>query len=339
MATNKNAFTRYRILDNCFSNPGKRYQVKDLIQECDKVLLEKYPESNGISRRQIYDDITFLESSEGCSIDLTKERDGRNVYYRYSNPNFSIFNNPLNKMEMDHLQAAISILSQFEGLPQFDWVQEILQKLKHGIETGSEQKEKISFDSNRYLKGIDHIGKLYNAIQYKQVLQISYLPYNSSLPINYFIHPYFLKQYNNRWFLFGYNSEKGKSDWNLALDRMVSIKEAAGEFHINQEIDWSEYFEDIIGVTKPENGQIENVKLHFYGISGKYIESKPIHGSQRSRWIDDYVLEVDLQLIFNYEFEKFILSNGESVKVICPENLIDTIKKRLESASKLYQSK
>ena len=77
MATNKNAFIRYPVLDNCFSNPGKRYQVKDLIQECDKVLSEIDPESSGISRRQLYDDIVFLESPEGCSIELIKERDGK----------------------------------------------------------------------------------------------------------------------------------------------------------------------------------------------------------------------------------------------------------------------
>jgi predicted DNA-binding transcriptional regulator YafY len=337
MSTNKNAFTRYRILDNCFSNPGKRYQIKNLVQECDKVLLEKYPKSNGISRRQIYDDIAFLESAEGCSVELTKERDGRNVYYRYSDPNYSIFNNPLNKMEMDQLKLAISILSNFEGMPQFDWVQEILRKLRHGKEPDNDQDEKISFDRNQYLKGIEYIGRLYNAIQNNQVLKVSYHPYKEASPTQVIIHPYYLKQYNNRWFLFGYNPEKGKSDWNLALDRIISIKEATEEFHFNLEIDWKEYFEDIIGVTKPENGTVEEIQLHFYGLTGKYVESKPIHGSQKSKWIAHNVLEVKLQLIPNFEFEKLLLSYGEGVKVIKPEGLIRKVKDSLKKSINLYQ--
>jgi len=337
MSTNKNAFIRYRVLDNCFSNPGKRYKIKDLIQECDNVLMEKDPESNGISRRQIYDDIAFLESTEGCSIELTKVRDGRNVYYRYSDPKYSIFNNPLNKMEMNQLQSAISILSNFAGMPQFDWVQEIFQKLKHGNETSSEKNEIISFDNNQYLKGMEYIGQLYNSIQNNQVLNVCYHPYKEVSPTTIIIHPYYLKQYNNRWFLFGYNPNNGKSDWNLALDRIISINESTEDFHFNREIDWNEYFEDIIGVTKPEDGKVEDIKLNFYGLTGKYVESKPIHGSQKSKWLDHNVLEVKLQLIPNYEFERLLLSYGEGVKVIKHEILIRKIKDSLEKAINLYQ--
>jgi hypothetical protein len=50
MATNKNALIRYKILDNCFRNIGKKYFIDDLIEECDKMLLEIDPASNGISR-------------------------------------------------------------------------------------------------------------------------------------------------------------------------------------------------------------------------------------------------------------------------------------------------
>ena len=38
MATTKNAFIRYKVLDNCFRNPGKRYFIDDLIEECNKAL-------------------------------------------------------------------------------------------------------------------------------------------------------------------------------------------------------------------------------------------------------------------------------------------------------------
>ena len=77
MATNKNALIRYKVLDNCFRNPGRRYFIEDLITECERVLLELDPESNGISRRQIFEDISFMESKEGWSIDLSKNRIGK----------------------------------------------------------------------------------------------------------------------------------------------------------------------------------------------------------------------------------------------------------------------
>ena len=53
MATNKNALIRYKVLDNCFRNPGKRYFINDLIEECESVLLEIDPESKMVSRAKI----------------------------------------------------------------------------------------------------------------------------------------------------------------------------------------------------------------------------------------------------------------------------------------------
>ena len=318
MATNKNASIRYKILDTCFRNPGRNYFIEDLINACDDVLSEIDPNSKGISRRQIFDDISFMESSEGWSIDLIRTRFIRRVSYRYSDLSFSINNMPLNELEINHIRSAMNILSQFEGMPQFEWIHEILPKLKQGIETDKNLPEVISFDSNLYLKGIEHLGELYNAITYKKILIINYQPFSAEFPSEITIHPYYLKQFNNRWFLFGYNPAYEKSDWNMALDRMISIKEIPGNYQSNNSIDWNEYFEDIIGVTKPNDALVENIKLHFYGLTGKYIESKPIHGSQRSRWIDESTLEVDLQLIINQEFERFVLSYGEHIEVIQP---------------------
>lgn len=335
MATNKYALIRYKVLDNCFRNTGKRYFIDDLIAECEKVLIEIDAESNGISRRQIFDDITFMESKEGWGVELNRLRDGKKVYYRYTDTSFSINNMPLNEMEINQLRSAVDILSQFKGMPQFGWINELVPKLKQGIALEYESTTIMEFDSNEYLKGIEHLGVLYNAIFYKKALSVYYQPFENDEPFEITIHPYFLKQYNNRWFLFGYNPENEKYDWNLAIDRIVSVQEKKGKYQKNNKINWLEYFEDIIGVTKPAEAPLETVVLHFYGKTGKYMESKPLHGSQKSKWIDEQTLEVNLQLIINYELERLILSYADTVKVIVPSSLSQLIRNRLKSALKI----
>ena len=333
MSTNKNALIRYKVLDKCFRNPGKRYFINDLILECEKVLLDIDSDSNGISRRQIFDDIAFMESKEGWEIELNKNRDGKRVYYRYTNTSFSINNMPLNEVEVNQLKDALVILSQFKGMPQFEWVNELVPKLQQGIASDEVSDTIIEFDSNQYLKGIEHLGPLHNAIFYKKALNISYQPFENDTPFDVVIHPYFLKQYNNRWF----NQENGKYDWNLALDRIVSIEETNIDYHKNTVIDWNEYFEDIIGVTKPSNAEIENVVLHFNSKTGNYIQTKPLHGSQKSKWLNNNTLQVTLQIIINYELERLILSYADSVVIIQPLSLNQAIKNRLYDA--LYQYK
>lgn len=336
MGINKNALIRYKILDNCFRNTGRKYFIDDLIAECESVLQEMDPNSNGISRRQIFDDISFMESKEGWSIELLRLRDWKKVYYRYENAEFSINNMPLNEIEINQLKTAVNILSQFKGMPQFEWINELVPKLQQGISNEEEYPIIMDFDSNQYLKGIEHLGPLYNAIFYKKALSISYQPFENEEAFYVTIHPYFLKQYNNRWFLFGYNPENNKYDWNLAIDRIVSLKETKDRYHKNKTIDWQEYFEDIIGVTKPVGSKPEKVVLNFFERTGKYMETKPIHGSQKSRWIKPAVLEVTLNLIINYEFERLIISYADSVKVIEPESLAIKISNKHKKAFSNY---
>jgi predicted DNA-binding transcriptional regulator YafY len=332
MPINKHALVRYKILDRCFRNPGKKFFIEDLIAECDRILLQMDPNSKGISRRQIFEDIAFMESEEGWSIDLIRHREVKRCFYRYAETSFSINNMPLNDVEIHQLNAAIDILTQIKGMPQFGWVNEMVPKLRQGIDGDHNPNAIIEFDNNQYLKGIEHLGQLYNAILYKTPLLIRYQPYDSEVAFDVLLHPYFLKQYNNRWFLFGFNPEKGKYDWNMAIDRIVSITESNNPYIPNTEIEWHEYFEDIIGVTKPENAQTEKLLLHFKGKTGKYMESKPIHGSQKSKWIDENTLEISLKIMINYELERLLLSYADSVIVLEPKSLSTRILNRLNSA-------
>lgn len=336
MATNKNALIRYKILDRCFKNTGRQYFIEDLIAECEKVMLDIDPLSSGISRRQIFDDIAFMESNEGWEIELRKQRKGKKVFYRYVNTSFSINNMPLNVVEVNQLKDAVNILSQFKGMPQFEWVNELIPKLAQGMQAKESLPTIMEFDHNQYLKGIEHLGTLHNAIFYKKVLSISYQPYENPTPFQVILHPYFLKQYNNRWFLFGFNPDKNKYDWNLALDRIVNIMEIKNVYQKNIAIDWQVYFEDIIGVTKPMEETIEDVVLHFTDKTARYIETKPIHGSQKSKWLDNFTLEIRLQVMINYELERLILSYADAVMVVKPMSLRESILKRLNKSVSQY---
>ncbi len=336
MSANKNPLIRYKVLDRCFRNPGRRYFIQDLIDECNKVLLEIDPDSKGISRRQIFDDLSFMASSEGWEIELARYRDGKKVFYRYEDLSFSINNMPLNEVEIQNLKESIDILSQFKGMPQFEWISEVIPKLQKGTSINESNQSWMEFESNEFLKGKDHLGPIVNALRYKNPLDIAYQPFANAEPYSITLHPYFLKQYNGRWFLFGLNPATKSFAWNLALDRIVDIEEISIPFIENSEIDWNDYFEDIIGVTKPDKVNTEIINLQFYGKTGHYIETKPLHGSQKSNWLDKETLEVRLEVIPNYELERLILSYGESVKVFGPNSFKKVLQERIKASLNHY---
>src|ERR1700761_6569946 len=95
-------------------------------------------------------------------------------------------------------------------MPQFEWVNEFMPKLEQAFTLDKSIKPIIGFDSNEYLKGIHWLGELFHAILYKKVLCISYHSFKVAGTQKFILHPYFLKQYNNRWFIFGHNARLGK---------------------------------------------------------------------------------------------------------------------------------
>ncbi len=77
MATTKNALVRYRVLDKCFRNTGKKYFIDDLLEECNNALAELDSDTSGISIRQLRDDIAFMKREEGWNIELGDFREGK----------------------------------------------------------------------------------------------------------------------------------------------------------------------------------------------------------------------------------------------------------------------
>ncbi|MGL2986417.1 helix-turn-helix transcriptional regulator [Flavobacterium sp. RSSA_27] len=337
MAITKNPLIRYKILDSCFRNPYKKYTIDNLLVKVNEELFQiSDSESQCIKLRQLRDDIAFMRSSEGWSIELAEEFENKKRIYRYEDLNFSINNAPLNDLEMHEFQTAIQALSQFEGMPQFEGIQEIVAKLKYDLHSSKERTPFIGFDSQQDLKGIEHFSFLYQAVQNKTPLAITYKDFINKDAYSFVLHPYYLKQYNHRWFLFGLHQESGKCDWNVAIDRIISVEESTTLFFPNTSIDWRDYFSDMIGVSRPVDGIIEEVVLHFNSLTGKYMENKSLHETQRHKWIDENTLELKIKVFLNYELERLILSYGESVRVIAPEVLREKIVLRLNHGIGLY---
>lgn len=334
MAINKNAIIRYQVLDRCFRNTGRMYFWEDLLEECNKALMDFDSRNEGIQRRQLFDDIRFMESEQGWAIPLIRHRHGRKVFYRYEDLSFSINNQPLNDLEAEQIKSALQIFSRFSGTPQFEWVNEMIPMLESKFGLIERENEIISFESNIDLKGLDFLTPLFNAIINERVLLVKYKDFRSSEPYEITFHPYYLKQFNNRWFAFGLNADNKNSNWNLALDRIESLSETSLEYN-SIDTDWEEYFYDIVGVTRPEGGKIQEVVLEFSPEVAPYIITKPLHPSQKHK-NEPAGLEVRIKVIPNFELEKLILSFGEQVKVISPQAFKERISNRLNSARLLY---
>ncbi len=114
MSTNKNATIRYQTLDRCFRNTGRRYGIEDLVDKCNEALLDLDPKPSGIRKRQVYEDIIFMQDSREFDAPIESFKDGRNTYCRYTDLSFSINSQPLNEQE-SLIEGTIINYNTFKG--------------------------------------------------------------------------------------------------------------------------------------------------------------------------------------------------------------------------------
>lgn len=338
MPINKNALIRYKTLDKCFSNWSKRYYLLDLIEECTIAILDYTGKDSGVSRRQILDDIKYMEDRLGWQIPLERHQDGHKVYYRYSDRDFSINKQPFNQEKINQIHDAIMLLNRFDGIPQFDWLNELANRMEVTSHLGTNVGSVVSFQHNPYLKGLEHFKLIFYSIINKRVLRLSYTPFGREQR-TILVSPYYIKQYSNRWFVVGKRDDFNRLS-NFALDRIDSVEETAGDYE-QSNINFEEYFSDIVGVSMVDKPSIR-VVLKVNKKSIGYITTKPIHESQQANptLLEDGTWQVILNSVqSNYELKSLLLSFGNEIEIVAPESLRDEMKEIIESMYGIYFTK
>lgn len=336
MANTKNATVREIIIDRCLSDRHGRYSVRDLMAACNRRLEEEKMELV-TSTTTIRLDLNNMETHYGVRI--VSEKVGRNIFYRYAKKGESIFHMQLKENELQLLNQTMQLLSRFEGVPHFEWLEEINSRLSFQFFMNpANQKPVVAFDENPYVDGMKFYRDVYSAIVKKQVLHIKYQSFKIPEPFKYTIHPYFLKQYNNRWFLLGWY-EEWKEIATLALDRIVEMEHISHPYRENEGVDFNKYFEDVIGVSFPKGSELTEIHLWVDNKQWPYIKSKPLHKSQvKIAENEDGSAEISINVIPNFELESRILAQGMHMKVLSPEPFREKIHSQIENALKNYNS-
>lgn len=334
MAQGKNANIRYAVLDRCFRNWRKRYYIDDLVEACNKELYNY--DGSSVTERQVRADIQFMQREAGGAVPLDIKRDGHRVYYRYSDPNFSIKNLPMSQQEVEMLTDTINMLSRFKGLPNHEWLNATLAQMKSTFNIDNAQLSYVSFSQNEDLRGLNYFTPLYEAIASHHVVSLKYHKFDCE-PWERVVHPYQLRQYNNRWFLVG--MEPALQDKLplvvIPLDRIDDYKILGAEKFKPYDGDVDECFKDIVGVSLRFNEPCQHIVFKAYSVIAPYIETKPIHHSQKIVERHNEYTIFSLDLIPNYEFETLMMTYADNCEVLEPQSLREKLSTRAENIAKI----
>ena len=331
MANIKNGSLREIIIDRCLQS-RRGYSTQEIFDKCNE-FLENRGEEPISALNTIRNDIMAIENRWHVVVD--KIRSGREIRNRYRDPHFSIFKTPLNENEIAQLSQSVSLLRRFEGMPGFGWVEELSAHLQTTLNTNAEPV--IGFDENKELKGMKYFTPLFKNITSKKAIKLSYRSYKSGNPIEAVVHPYYLKEYNQRWFLFALNDQL-KTITNFALDRIEAIENAKTKFIPNTTIDFAHYFDNVVGVSVNPNEEVQTITIWVDKEQLPYTLSKPIHSSQTViEQREDGSAVITIEVIPNFELMQLLLSFGDRIKILSPNTLREEILQRIQKNIENYK--
>lgn len=327
----KNCNLRYQVLDTQLKDT-MGHTVHELRKACNRALVAAgYSPISDYSKNTILSDMEYMMDNYDAPIIKTKI--GRSVYYKYSKP-FTIYTTELPEKDILRLQQAIDTLSEFEGRANFEFVSNINLHLRSKLRENEKAKPVVCYDDNQDLVGAHLLAPLYDEIKKERCLKLMYQKFSAPEPLEKVISPYYLKQYNNRWFLIG--QEKGKPYIsNFALDRIKGIQPSPEEYEPYTGEDFDEYFYDIVGVSRRQ-GDVQDVLIWVDNNTFPYVETKALHPTQTVMGKDENGVTIRIQVIPNFELEQLLLSYGESVRVLEPPELKEKMKSRLQIALENY---
>ena len=157
----------------------------------------------------------------------------------------------------------LDALDAFEGLPQFQGLEDLIVKLQSDMDMAQNpnQLKIIDWGGNPFYKGKEYLEPLYRAVSERKQIQMTYTPFGKESK-TFITNPLYLKQYNNRWFVIALLEKDGFVFIN-AFDRIDNLVVLDTEIPKDITFDAEEYFDPIVGVSRPVDGEIEEIEIQL----------------------------------------------------------------------------
>ena len=244
----------------------------------------------------------------------------------------------INTIDYEVMQEAVNMLRQLEDFEHFSEMSDVIGRLQDKLAiSGKNRRPIIHFDSVPLLKGLKLLNPLYNYIAHRQTVKIIYQSFAAKEPNEFILCPYLLKEFRNRWFVFG-SRAKDLVLYNLPLDRIISIEPVDVPFRDNPDFDPEHFFDDVIGVSKNIRNTPRRIRFWANEEQSKYIKTKPIHSSQKiiRENPEDGSHIFEINVVINFEMYSVFMSYGPGIKIIHPRNVVSHMRDKLRAAADLY---
>ena len=351
---------RLAIIDEAIrgaTENGRPISKEELIQH-----VQERMEFRGMtcSRSSVEHDLTYIKKEFLESVTIEDVRVNGRAHYRYTERGMSIKRGMLNQDQFRTLDNAFNLMEQWRGFEGYELVEDLVPQLRSRFQSSGRYIENFLLDYSDAL-GRTHIRSLAEFIREESVLQVEYEEFDGEQS-QFIYHPHILKEYNGRWYCFGYNQSTDKWKFKVALDRIKRVREVRAadrdnwpdmdwafrsqSFDDDEVMSWKDYFTHFMGpnVNRTEAGELEDpiaVQLRFRKSRVGYVVTKPLHGTQQphTEWPEpdsDGWYSFEYAIVPTKEFYSRLLEFGEDMEVVAPMSVRNEMRRRIDFMARMY---
>lgn len=187
--------------------------------------------------------------------------------------------------------------------------------------------------------GVEHVQKILEAIDKKRGIECDYYSYNKKTVKQQVLIPYFLRTWENRWYLVAEPEKHPHMQAVYALERLDNICLTKERMLPTDKITVEEYFDGSFGINHSDDQKPETIRIKVYDTQVEYVRALPIHESQREIETTDEWSIFEYRIIPCFNLYQQLLWHREKLEILEPMSVREEMKKIIKGMLERYEER
>ena len=185
--------------------------------------------------------------------------------------------------------------------------------------------------------GVENVQIILEAIDKQKGIECDYYSFDRATKKQQLLIPYFLKTWEQRWYLAAEPDNHHHGISIFALERMGNIRLTEKKMLPSNDVTADEYWEGSFGVNHSDNQVPEQIVIKAYGAQAEYIRALPIHESQKELERTDEYTIFEYHIVPCFNLFQQLLWHREKLEIIEPIKMREEMKKIVQNIISLYK--
>lgn len=184
--------------------------------------------------------------------------------------------------------------------------------------------------------GVENVQTILEAIDRKRGIECDYYSYNKNTVKHQTLIPYFLRAWENRWYMVAEPVKHPHEQAVYALERMGNVELTKEKLLPSDKISIEEYFDGCFGINHYDTQKPETIRIKVYDTQVEYVRALPIHESQKEVESTPEWTIFEYRIAPCYNFYQQLLWHREKLEVLEPLSVRQAMKEIIDKMLKLY---